>query len=351
MLNLSRRHSTTKCGKTKKRDCTCPIWVTGSLHGKKMRKALGIRNWEAAQKIVRDWEARIDGGHVTVKEAFERFIAARTVNKKSEATMVKYRLLEREMVREFGSRSLDTLRVDELDEYRLTWKLAGISARKKIERMRTFFKFCMSRGWTEKNPAKDLDLPDASFSPTLPVSDVDFEKLIAATERYPKKGIYAEKTGERVKGFLLLLRYSGLRIGDVVRLKRENIQGNKLLIRTAKTKVNVWLPLPQFVIEALPAGDGAHYFWSGVGNPKSCITDWQRSLSRLAKVAGIKFHAHMLRNSFAIGLLEKGVSLENVAVLLGNSVKIAERHYATWVKVRQDALEEAVRRTFSEPNN
>jgi site-specific recombinase XerD len=55
----------------------------------------------------------------------------------------------------------------------------------------------------------------------------------------------------------------------------------------------------------------------------------------------------MLRNSFAIGLLEKEVSLENVAVLLGNSIKIAEKHYATWVKVRQDRLEEAVRRTFS----
>jgi integrase/recombinase XerD len=316
----------------------------------KMRKALGIRNWEAAQRLVRDWEARIDAGHVTVRVAFERFIAARTANKKSDATMVKYRLLEREMVREFGSRSLDTLRVDELDEYRLTWKLAGISARKKIERMRTFFKFCMSRGWTEKNPAKDLDLPDASFSPTLPVSDADFEMLITATERYPKKGIYGEKTGERVKAFLLLLRYSGLRIGDVVRLRRENIQGNKLLIRTAKTKVNVWLPLPHFVIEALPAGNGVHFFWSGIGNPKSCITDWQRSLTRLAKVAGIKFHAHMLRNSFAIGLLEKGVSLENVAVLLGNSVRIAERHYASWIKVRQDALAADIERAWKLSN-
>jgi integrase len=111
-----------------------------------------------------------------------------------------------------------------------------------------------------ENPAKDLDVPDASFSPTLPVEDADFEKLVAATARYPKKGIYGEKTGERVKAFLLLLRYSGLLIGDVVRLKRENIQGNKLLIRTPKTKVNVGLRLPEFIIEALPAEDGADYF-------------------------------------------------------------------------------------------
>jgi len=41
-----------------------------------------------------------------------------------------------------------------------------------------------------------------------------------------------------------------------------------------------------------------------------------------------------------------GVSLEDVAALLGNSVRIAERHYLPFVKVRADRLEEAVRRTF-----
>jgi len=111
--SISRRHSATKCGKTKKRDCTCPIWVTGRCTARKCGKRSASGIWEAAQKIVRDWEARIEDGYVTVKEAFDRFIAAPVANKKSEATMVKYRLLEREMVKEFGSRSLDTLRVHE----------------------------------------------------------------------------------------------------------------------------------------------------------------------------------------------------------------------------------------------
>src|SRR6266436_1845398 len=102
MLNLSRRHSETKCGKTKKRDCTCPIWVTGSLHGKKMRKALGIRNWEAAQKIVRDWEARVGGDSVSVKEALGRYISDCEARHLRPETLRKYQLLEREMVSRFG---------------------------------------------------------------------------------------------------------------------------------------------------------------------------------------------------------------------------------------------------------
>jgi hypothetical protein len=39
------------------------------------------------------------------------------------------------------------------------------------------------------------------------------------------------------------------------------------------------------------------------------------------------------------------VSLESVAALLGNSMRIAEKHYAAWVKSRQDLLEAAVMKT------
>src|ERR1700682_3691923 len=114
MQNLSRRHSSSKCGKTKKRDCTCPIWVTGSLHGKKMRKALGIRNWESAQKIVREWEGRLEGGTVSVKEAFERFIANCETRALSPETIYKYRSLGKEMVTRFGVRSVDAVSIADL---------------------------------------------------------------------------------------------------------------------------------------------------------------------------------------------------------------------------------------------
>jgi integrase/recombinase XerD len=47
-------------------------------------------------------------------------------------------------------------------------------------------------------------------------------------------------------------------------------------------------------------------------------------------------------------LLLKGVSLENVSKLLGHSsIKITERHYAPWVKARQEQLEAEVRRIWS----
>jgi hypothetical protein len=46
-----------------------------------------------------------------------------------------------------------------------------------------------------------------------------------------------------------------------------------------------------------------------------------------------------------VELLLSGVPLERVSVLLGNSsVKITERHYALWVRERQEQMEDDVRR-------
>lgn len=87
---------------------------------------------------------------------------------------------------------------------------------------------------------------------------------------------------------------------------------------------------------------GNLFFGSGHGEIKNCVNDWQRTLARLSKLAGVKFHAHQLRDSFAVDLLSNRASIEDVTTLLENKVKIAQKHYAPWVKSRQIALEESI---------
>jgi len=307
---------------------------------------LGIRNWESAQKIVRDWEARVGAAMVSVKEAFERYIADCEARGLRSETLRKYRLMQRELLGEFGGCPLDAVGIEELSIYREKWTLAPGTARTKIGLLRAFFHFCADRGWIEKNPALLLKHPRAVHKPTLPVSDEDFEKLLRATEHFPVGGAYKERTGERLKAFILTLRYSGLRIQDCALLKREKLRDGRIFLYSQKTNVPVWVPIPEVVVKELEKFDGEYFFWSGQGLVKTTLGNWQRSLERLGKIAGVKFHAHQLRDSFAIGLLTKGVPLETVAILLGNSLKICERHYSPWIQARQDILEDAVRRTW-----
>src|SRR5689334_6684093 len=56
---------------------------------------------------------------------------------------------------------------------------------------------------------------------------------------------------------------------------------------------------------------------------------------------------HRLRHTFAVSLLQKGVSIEIVSVFLAHSsIRVTERHYAPWVKARQEQLEAAVRKAW-----
>ena len=60
-------------------------------------------------------------------------------------------------------------------------------------------------------------------------------------------------------------------------------------------------------------------------------------------------HAHRFRDTFYVELLLAGVAIEKVSILLGHqSVRITEKHYAPWVKARQQQLEADVRRSWPE---
>jgi len=150
---------------------------------------------------------------------------------------------------------------------------------------------------------------------------------------------------------VLLLRYSGLRIGDALSLSRDRFAGGKLFLYTAKTGTVVWCPLPDAVIHALEAVRGTnakYFFWTGQGKLKSAIGDWQRSLSKLFALANVPCgHAHRFRHTFAVEPLLAGVRIERVSVLLGHSsTRITEKHYSAWVRARQEQLEADVRRSW-----
>jgi integrase len=55
------------------------------------------------------------------------------------------------------------------------------------------------------------------------------------------------------------------------------------------------------------------------------ITEWQERMKKVCAIAGIHGgHFHRLRDTFSVRLLEKGVPLETVAVLLGNTLQVCQ---------------------------
>jgi integrase/recombinase XerD len=194
--------------------------------------------------------------------------------------------------------------------------LGAVSASKKLERLRTFFRFANESGWIDRNPAKLIRPPQVTLKPTLPFTAEEMERILAACDRYPRKTSLGLDNRARIRAFVLLLRYSGLRLQDAVTLEKVRLRDGNLFLYTQKTGTPVYVPLPPFVSAAIlairPAGDD-HFFWSGVGHPRSCMSVWDRSLRRVFKLAEVEHgHAHRFRDTFAVSLLENGVPIEDV---------------------------------------
>ena len=94
---------------------------------------------------------------------------------------------------------------------------------------------------------------------------------------------------------------------------------------------------------------GHLYFWTGEGKPETAAGNYRRTLRDLGDYCKVPdLHPHRFRDSFAVRLLQGGVALDRVARAPGNrSVRIVERHYAPWIKSRQDELDKDVQATWN----
>jgi integrase/recombinase XerD len=361
MLKLYRRHLKA-CPHTSYnyRRCSCPVWVRGTLGHTKIRMSLDQTDWDAANRVVGNWTATgvisdtHEPGSRTIKDVADAFLADAEDRGLAGDTRKKYKLLLTRLedwALTNGYPTIGALDVNALTQWRATWPYAALAKQKTQERVKAFFGWVEKRKWIDSNPAMGLSSILVRVQPTLPFTNVEQAAILNACDRYPTRNAFGYDNRARMKAFILLLRWTGLRIRDVVTLEWSRIVDGRVFLYTQKTGTPVWVPVPDVVstaVNALPRTT-KYVFWSGVGLEKSAVADWQRALRKLFELADVKdAHAHRFRDTFAVECLLAGVDIQDVAVLLGHaSVKTTERSYSPWVSARQTRLEAVVQRTWS----
>lgn len=350
-------------GNREYRKCSCPKWLYVN-DGKVRQLSAGTRSWtKATEKAIeiRDslnplhqeikrLQGERDEARVLVQDAVGAFLKNAKRRNLKQSTYKKQQTLFTKQFCSWAEKSglsyIDEITTANLTDWRNSWPDAALAAKKKQERVRGFFGFCVNQGYVKENASLGLDRILVNQKPTDYFTRAEYAILLTAISKY------RQKEAERLRVHMEVMRWSGLSIRDASTLERIRLQGDSISVHRAKTGVHVYVPLPAEVAESLrnvpdgPKPNARYFFWSGNGDPKSAVSDWQRSYRKLFELAGLpkRCHPQMFRDTFAVELLLAGVPLDQVSKLLGHdSIKTTERSYAPFVIARQQQLEQSVR--------
>ena len=186
-----------------------------------------------------------------------------------------------------------------------------------ISALRGFFNFLVTDGLIEQNPTEDVEIPKF----TTPIPDVLSEQEVLKLLSLPA----GARTSMRDRTVLELLYATGLRVSELVKLKKSDINLDAgFLIASGKRSKERIVPLGTYSREAiksyLEAEDpkGSLLFPSRRGGMLTRQAIWK--LMRKYGVQMEKYHIspHTMRHTFATHLLEGGADLRSVQILLGH---------------------------------
>jgi len=347
--------------------CNCRKHLRWTQNGKQYRQKAGTRSWTGAEEVKRRLEDQLAGrvttppdtaGHI-LRAAYDAFLKGKKVKGISAEAYSKY---EREILRLItfceghDVFTLEAITLGLLTDYKATWPdlYPSSTTRALVQQLiRVFLNYCHGAGWITHVPK--LDPVKIDEPPTMPLSEEEYGRLLNAVPLEFTNG-----TAGRVRAIIQLMRWSGLAVRDASCLRSDGLlysakKTYHVTTERQKTGVHVSVPIPTEAAEDILAGalkpSTGYLFYTGTRSKVNFSRARSREISRAFDRAGIHCEGHMvshrLRDTFAVHLLGKGVAMEDVSKLLGHkSISTTERHYAQWVKGRQDRLDSLVTATW-----
>lgn len=378
VLNLYRMHSKT-CPKGYARldrsgiNCDCPVHVEGKVGSEYVRKSTGTCSMTRARKMTVEAEERGSwSSHIVISEESPKILSIQHVTSAflddcrsdkgrnlASPTLIKYVTLLKRLEAfcdKHGVASLPDITFEQLRAFRETWPTGPLATAHHINRLRTFYQFCVEHEWCQKNLAKQLKTPRGHVVEREPYTDLEMEEILEAA-RTIKLDPQQEATNFEIETFILTMRYSGIAISDCALLQTPELRGDEIRLYRKKMerhekRVLVVVPIPLFVLErlrSLPLNHGKYFFCHGEPILAPAVEAWRKRLAMVFKHANIaNAGSHRFRHTFAYDLLTKHVSIEIVSRFLGHSdIKTTIKHYSHFLEKRIQANSDVLRRLYS----
>jgi integrase len=374
--------------------CSCPKWIYSKPRaGKAAQQAAGTPSFteacELAQRILKGFDPEIRAAReitspepgIAIEPAVERYIAVLRTRKVTESYLSRtiHGVFRRRPTYDRGRRVLNISLLDFLDQANLRasspvirveqitselledwaagWKSNDITSKMWRTVATSFFRWALSRGYLAKLPSFGERQRLKPGNRCGSFSDTQYHRLLETLPFYKAvHGYMPANYGARLLAFIELGRWAGMAVADAVRFSpRVNLLANNVLTyrrtKSGGMAVIVLDPAVAARLRSIPPEEG-----SSPEQPLRLpsMTEannrelWRRRFQKLCRKAEIgpietevgtvrRAHPHMLRDTFAIDAISRGVSLENVAKMLGHAtVHMTQHSYLFWIQKRLD---------------
>ena len=335
--------------------------IKKQFYGEGIKEATEKAN-EYIQKIKNGMS--LDYQNVTINELIHKWLFQIKLNEVKPSTFQSYEGIYRNYIKESEIAGIEVHNVKSIhiqEYYNKLGKNKSYSQIKKLHKLlKSFFIYAENEGYILRNPCNNISIPNQNEFKTKKKDTIEYfaEKEIKELKKAIK--------GNQFEPLILTALGTGLRQGELLALKWENVnldkkylkvketikkvyifdsEGNKkqeTIIQKPKTEHSIrTVDLPDKIVDLLKTlpHHSEFVFADNTGNPYSAKTifgNWKRIL-QTTNIPYKKFHS--LRHTYATMLLTKGVDLKTVQDLMGHSdITITQIYLHVLPKTKIDAV-------------
>jgi integrase/recombinase XerC/integrase/recombinase XerD len=277
---------------------------------------------------------------VSLKDAHTQFIEYLSTRKRARATIVAYGKDIEQLViflTNMGKKTIDEIHRDELDAF--LKKLASDnytpkSVSRKINSIKTFFRFIKAAGIITSDPAIEIEHPKYEVKPPRILSKIEYRALRDAC-----------RGDVRIYAIVELFLQTGLRIGELAALTLNDIKNAELHISAQEGHAERSVPLNKAASDAISKylevrGAGMNpnqeksiaLFITKTGRPL-LIRNIRTAIDRYFRIAGIEgAKVNDLRHTFIAHHLMAGTAITSLSKLVGHKRLSTTERYLELVK-------------------
>lgn len=272
----------------------------------------------------------------TIKSILPEFIEDLKNKKRSPATILAYRADLDQLIGYLAEKNKtlpENVKKEDIEAFRdwlLVQKYTAKSTSRKLNAVKTFFRWLIAQKVIILDPSKDVSHPKMEVTNPKFLTQIEYRALRDIV-----------RNDKRIATIVELILQTGLRISEVANLKVKDVNENEITVESYATQPERKIPLNETAklgiknyLEGHPK-DIEFVFVSKNGKPLA-IRNIRASVDRYIQRAEIgKFSVNDLRTTFIVENLKRGVDLVTISQAAGHKRLSTTERYLELANIKE----------------